>query len=144
MLVVWRAAAKVVTSAALAVERIESIRVPIGPSHDLASPGGAAAITEEAKTIEPMEPNDLPIVVLPLELSDDSAANLIEFLHALTEALERHYAGELLRREHQRFPQSPLPHPSDPVSDDGPTVLTVNPYNPIVARSAIIRSSQPN
>ena len=68
-----------------------------------------------------MEPNDLPIVVLPLELSDDCAANLIEFLHALTEELERHYAGELLRREHQRFTQSPSPHsPSDPASDDSP------------------------
>jgi hypothetical protein len=67
-----------------------------------------------------MEPNDLPIVVLPLELSDDSAANVLEFLHALTDALERHYAGELLRREHQRFTQSPSPHPSDPVLDDGP------------------------
>jgi hypothetical protein len=67
-----------------------------------------------------MEPNDLPIVVLPLELSDDSAANLIEFLHALTEALERHYAAELLRREHQRFTQSPRSHPADPVSHDGP------------------------
>ena len=67
-----------------------------------------------------MEPNDLPIVVLPLELSDDSAANLIEFLHALTEALERHYAPELLRREHQHSMQSPPPHPSDPVLDAGP------------------------
>jgi hypothetical protein len=67
-----------------------------------------------------MEPNDLPIVVLPLELSDDSAANLLEFLHALSGALERHYAGELLRREHHRFTQSPPSHPSDPVSDDGP------------------------
>ncbi|MGA2397359.1 MAG: hypothetical protein ABSG30_04750 [Steroidobacteraceae bacterium] len=67
-----------------------------------------------------MEPNDLPIVVLPLELSDDSVANLIDFLRALIEGLERHYAGELLRREHQRFTQSPPPHPSDPVSDDGP------------------------
>jgi hypothetical protein len=67
-----------------------------------------------------MEPNDIPIVVLPLELSDDSAANLIEFLRALTEALEQHYAGELLRREHQRFTKSPPLHPSDPVSDDDP------------------------
>jgi hypothetical protein len=65
-----------------------------------------------------MEPNDLPIVVLPLELSDDSAANLIAFLRDLTDALERHYAGELLRREHQRFAQSPPAHPSDPLSDD--------------------------
>jgi hypothetical protein len=67
-----------------------------------------------------MEPNDLPIVVLPLELSDDSVANLIDFLHALIEGLERHYAGELLRRAHDRFTHSPPPHPSDPVSDDGP------------------------
>jgi len=66
-----------------------------------------------------MEPNDLPIVVLPLELSDDSAANLIAFLHSLIEGLQRHYAAELLRHEHQRFTQSPPPHPSDPVSDDG-------------------------
>jgi hypothetical protein len=64
-----------------------------------------------------MEPNDLPIVVLPLELSDDSAANLIDFLHALTETLERHYAAELLRREHRRFHQSSPSHPSDLVSD---------------------------
>jgi hypothetical protein len=62
----------------------------------------AAALIEKAKTVILMEPNDLPIVVLPLELSDDSAANLIKFLNALTEALERHYAGELLRREHRR------------------------------------------
>lgn len=49
-----------------------------------------------------MEPNDLPIVVLPLELSDDSAAILIDFLHELTDALQRHYAGQLLRREQDR------------------------------------------
>jgi hypothetical protein len=36
-----------------------------------------------------MEPNDLPLVVLPLELSDDSVANLIDFLRALIEGLER-------------------------------------------------------
>jgi hypothetical protein len=44
-----------------------------------------------------MEPNDLPIVVLPLELSDESAAILIEFLHNFTDALERHYAAQLMR-----------------------------------------------
>lgn len=65
-----------------------------------------------------MDPNDLPIVVLPLELSDDSAANLIDFLHALTEALERHYAAELLRRDHRRFTKSPPSHTSAPVSAD--------------------------
>jgi hypothetical protein len=40
-----------------------------------------------------MEPNDLPILCLPMDLSDESAASLIEFLYQLTEALERHYAG---------------------------------------------------
>ncbi len=58
-----------------------------------------------------MEPNDLPIVVLPLDLSDDSAAILIDFLHDLTAALERHYAGQLLRRQQStrqtRSPDSP-------------------------------------
>ena len=49
-----------------------------------------------------MEPNDLPIVVLPLELCDDSAAILIDFLHELTDAFERHYAGQLLRRDQDR------------------------------------------
>jgi hypothetical protein len=48
-----------------------------------------------------MEPNDLPIVCLPLNLSDQSAASLIEFLHQLIDALERHYAGQLLRLAHQ-------------------------------------------
>jgi hypothetical protein len=57
-----------------------------------------------------MEPNDLPIVVLPLELSDDSAAILIDFLRDLTDALERHYAGQLLRRQRSCSPSSP---PSD-------------------------------
>jgi hypothetical protein len=36
------------------------------------------------------------IVCLPRELSDEAAAQLIEFLYELTEALERHYAGQLL------------------------------------------------
>ena len=40
-----------------------------------------------------MQPNDLPIVCLPLELSDEAAATLIDFLHDLTDALDRHYAG---------------------------------------------------
>lgn len=54
-----------------------------------------------------MQPNDLPIVVLPLELSDDAAAALVAFLHDLTEALERHYAGQLLRRQRALDPRSP-------------------------------------
>lgn len=58
-----------------------------------------------------MQLNDLPIVVLPLELSADAAASLIAFLYDLTEALERHYAGPLLCRQQRPDPASP---PSDP------------------------------
>ncbi len=66
-----------------------------------------------------MEPNDLPIVILPLELSDDSAAILIDFLHELTAALERHYAGQLLRRR-QSTRQSRSQHSSDATTDIDP------------------------
>ena len=44
-----------------------------------------------------LKPNDLPLVCLPLELSDEAAATLVEFLHELTEALERHYGPQLNR-----------------------------------------------
>jgi hypothetical protein len=54
-----------------------------------------------------MQPNDLPLVCLPLELSDDAAATLIDFLHELIESLERHYAGQLIRRNHLLNPSSP-------------------------------------
>lgn len=46
-----------------------------------------------------MEPNDLPIVVLPLDLPGDSATILIDLLRDLTAALARRYAGQLLRRQ---------------------------------------------
>jgi hypothetical protein len=58
-----------------------------------------------------MEPNDLPIVVLPLELSDESAAILIEFLHNLTDALERHYAAQLMRYTKSRSAATSTPDP---------------------------------
>lgn len=66
-----------------------------------------------------MEPNDLPIVCLPLNLSDESAASLIEFLHDLIAALERHYAGQLLRHDRQHAPTATVPISADP-SDDNP------------------------
>jgi hypothetical protein len=47
-----------------------------------------------------LKPNDLPIVCLPLDLSDEAAATLVEFLHEFTEALERHYCGQLMRYYH--------------------------------------------
>jgi hypothetical protein len=44
-----------------------------------------------------LQPNDLPLVCLPTDLSDEAAARLVEFLHELTEALERHYFAQLRR-----------------------------------------------
>jgi hypothetical protein len=63
-----------------------------------------------------MQPNDLPIVCLPMDLTDDGAAKLIEFLHELTDALERHYAGQLLRHAHRHEPE-PAPDPPDNIDD---------------------------
>ena len=42
-----------------------------------------------------LEPNDLPLVCLPLDLPPQAAAELIEFLQQLTGALERHYGAAL-------------------------------------------------
>ncbi|MGH8217498.1 MAG: hypothetical protein ACREUT_02845 [Steroidobacteraceae bacterium] len=67
-----------------------------------------------------MEPNDLPIIVLPLELSDDSAAILIDFLHELAAALERHYAGQLLCRQPSPPPQPCSPGQSATTTDTDP------------------------
>jgi hypothetical protein len=64
-----------------------------------------------------MKPNDMPLVCLPLGLCDEDAATLLQFLYDLTEALERHYAGELMRRNHQRRARtddSPFTNPDDP------------------------------
>ena len=66
-----------------------------------------------------MQPNDLPIVCLPLELSDEAAAALIDFLNDLTEALERHYCGQLLRYAHRHQKRSPRSDEEPPNSDPG-------------------------
>ena len=66
-----------------------------------------------------MEPNDLPIVCLPLELSGNDAAALIDFLYQLIEALERHYGGLLINRAHQLPPSRP-PEPASTPGDDPP------------------------
>jgi broad specificity phosphatase PhoE len=44
-----------------------------------------------------LQPNDLPLLCLPTDLSDEAAAKLVEFLHELTEALERYYCAQLRR-----------------------------------------------
>ena len=49
-----------------------------------------------------LEPNDLPLVCIPLELPAPAAAELIDFLHQLTATIERHYAGELHRHYQER------------------------------------------
>ena len=53
-----------------------------------------------------MEPNDLPIVCIPLELPAEAAAELLQFLAHLTETIERHYFGELHRLAHERSAQN--------------------------------------
>lgn len=70
-----------------------------------------------------MQPNDLPIVCLPLELSDEAAATLIDFLYVLTEALERHYCGQLLRYAHRNDPLSSS-------SDDGLSTTNIDVGDP--------------
>jgi hypothetical protein len=67
-----------------------------------------------------MEPNELPIVCLPLDLSDESVASLIEFLHELIEALERHYAAQLLRRARGHASSQPMPDSAGPPDDNPP------------------------
>jgi hypothetical protein len=44
-----------------------------------------------------LKPNDLPLICLPVDLSDEAAAKLIEFLREFTEALESHYYAQLTR-----------------------------------------------
>jgi hypothetical protein len=67
-----------------------------------------------------MQPNDLPIVCLPLGLSDEAAVALLDFLYAITSALERHYAAQLLRYEHEHRPPSAPPTSADAPCDDPP------------------------
>ena len=64
-----------------------------------------------------MEPNDLPIVCLPLELSGQAAETLIDFLYQLVEALERHYGGLLINRAYQLEPSCPPETASTPTDD---------------------------
>ena len=65
-----------------------------------------------------MQPNDLPLVCLPVGLSDEAAAQVLEYLHAFTAAFEQHYVAELRRyhdatdqRQAVRSTRSPLTDP---------------------------------
>jgi len=64
-----------------------------------------------------MEPNDLPIVCIPLELPDEAVAELLEFLRNLTETLERHYFGQLHRLAQAQRATKTDPQYSRPESD---------------------------
>lgn len=65
-----------------------------------------------------LQPNDLPLLCLPIDLSDEAAAQFVEFLHELTAAMERHYCAQLLRYYHPRDigqrDLDPAPAPTDP------------------------------
>ena len=62
-----------------------------------------------------LTPNDLPLVCSPVDLSDEAAAKLVEFLHELTEAIERHYFAQITR--HYRATQ----HGPDDFGPTGPS-----------------------
>jgi hypothetical protein len=51
-----------------------------------------------------MEPKYLPLILLPLELSDESAALLLDYLYDLTHMLEQHYAEQLTRYRCSQYP----------------------------------------
>ena len=68
-----------------------------------------------------LKPNDLPLICLPIGLSDEAAAKLLEFLQELTEALESQYYAQITRYYRStRQDQQDLytSHPSD--SSDPP------------------------
>jgi len=61
-----------------------------------------------------LKPYNLPLVCLPIDLSDEAAAKLVEFLHELSQALERPYAAQLTRYYHATDIASPDVDPTDP------------------------------
>jgi hypothetical protein len=69
-----------------------------------------------------MEPNDLPIVCIPLELPDETATELLKFLRNLTETFERHYFGQLhrLAQARQAHNRDPDHHPFERRESDPP------------------------
>jgi hypothetical protein len=66
-----------------------------------------------------LRPNDLPLMCLPTELSDEAAAELVEFLQELTESIERYYCAEL-RRYYRRDQCAQRDLDFDPPNTDPP------------------------
>ena len=63
-----------------------------------------------------MQPNDLPLLCLPTDMSDEAVAKLLEFLYELTEGLERHYFGQLHRYYQTKDCSAPEPNLAPPTS----------------------------
>ncbi|MEK7387305.1 MAG: hypothetical protein AABZ83_12760 [candidate division NC10 bacterium] len=67
-----------------------------------------------------LKPNDLPLICLPVDLSDEAAAKLLEFLQEITEAIESQYYAQITRyyrstrHDQQDFHTSDPPDPTDP------------------------------
>lgn len=57
-----------------------------------------------------LEPNDLPLICIPIDLDDRAATELVEFFRQISTALERHYCGQLLRyqQQHRRQTEEPF------------------------------------
>jgi hypothetical protein len=64
-----------------------------------------------------MKPNDMPRVCLRLGLCDADVASLLQFLYDLTEALERHYTDELIRRNYPPQDSTEDSPGTDPTAD---------------------------
>jgi hypothetical protein len=64
-----------------------------------------------------VQPNDLPLVCLPIGLSDEAAAQVLEFLHEFTEAFEQHYAGQLHRYYHATEQRQAVRSAAPPLTD---------------------------
>lgn len=57
-----------------------------------------------------------PVITLPANLSDEAAAELLEFLYELTRVFQNYYAAQIRRNQHNN-----KPHPSElPVDRDPP------------------------
>jgi hypothetical protein len=67
-----------------------------------------------------LKPNDLPLICLPVDLCDEAAVQLIEFLQEFTEALESHYYAQITRyyrstcHDHQDIHIGDPQDPTDP------------------------------
>ena len=61
-----------------------------------------------------LKPNDLPLICLPIDLSDEAVAKLLEFLQELTEAIESQYYAQLTRYYRSTHHAQQDLHTSDP------------------------------